>query len=364
MKKVTINKDTNVVSYPVVNNPFTSGYQLKGCIFDGRFVPFGLAKTDSENLRMLLYKYEAQHGHLPDVQSELGERVKTDLAINKEYELESTDIKFIEDVDVDVETESIVFPTETWFDVDKYFGVKTIDNPSVWINLYIEYFPKTNKAIGFAYWSDEVYDNFEIPCPLTENEQKEIILLIKEFCKSNFNMTPIQMLEETIKAEKESEIVEEKNKLEEFKELLNHPFFHLLNEAIEYGLLNTNIAGKLKAVTDDGKPILVDKLQALKEWESIPDFVKGLSSTIDIFKVIEEKTKMYSDKDIVLMAVEKGIIKTESDGKVKYSCNNQTKIIPVSEFAEFFLKHCNKTHAIYLRAITCDLPEKDLISSL
>ena len=60
---------------------------------------------------------------------ENNELEKADIAIDREME-----------VDCDIGQEITVY-IETWFDVDKKFGVQTADDDSTWLNMYGKYNP-------------------------------------------------------------------------------------------------------------------------------------------------------------------------------------------------------------------------------
>ncbi|MCM1488971.1 MAG: hypothetical protein NC203_11455 [Firmicutes bacterium] len=57
-------------------------------------------------------------------------------------ELERDDIRIDHDMDVDCDIgEEITCYIETWFDVDKKFGIYTADEDGTWLNMYGKYNP-------------------------------------------------------------------------------------------------------------------------------------------------------------------------------------------------------------------------------
>lgn len=57
-------------------------------------------------------------------------------------ELERADLAIDRDMEVNCDIgQEITCYIETWFDVDKKFGVQTVDDDSTWLNLYGKYNP-------------------------------------------------------------------------------------------------------------------------------------------------------------------------------------------------------------------------------
>ena len=62
--------------------------------------------------------------------------------MKENMELERGDIAIGRDMEVDCDIgQEILAYVETWFDVDKKFGVHTADNDGIWLNLYARYNP-------------------------------------------------------------------------------------------------------------------------------------------------------------------------------------------------------------------------------
>ena len=65
---------------------------------------------------------------------------------NKELEKDDLCVDADMDVDCDIGQEITVY-IETWFDVDKKFGVQTADDDSTWLNMYGKYNPYTSGTV-------------------------------------------------------------------------------------------------------------------------------------------------------------------------------------------------------------------------
>lgn len=111
-------------------------------------------------------------------------------------ELERKDISIDRDMDIDAEdaTEITVY-IETWFDVDKKFGINTVDDDDVWLNLYAKYNPfadtlriecEIDKPDG-----SECFDY--LPTPAEEKLVKE---MIAEKIKEEYTQTPEEFCKE------------------------------------------------------------------------------------------------------------------------------------------------------------------------
>lgn len=110
-------------------------------------------------------------------------------------ELERKDISIDRDMDIDAEdaTEITVY-IETWFDVDKKFGINTSDDDDVWLNLYAKYNPfadtlriecEIDKSDGSEYF-DYLPTTAEaklVKEMITERIKEEYARTPKEFCK-------------------------------------------------------------------------------------------------------------------------------------------------------------------------------------
>lgn len=62
--------------------------------------------------------------------------------MKENMELERGDIAIDRDMEVDSDIgQEILAYVETWFDVDKKFGIHTADDDGTWLNLYARYNP-------------------------------------------------------------------------------------------------------------------------------------------------------------------------------------------------------------------------------
>ncbi len=111
-------------------------------------------------------------------------------------ELERKDISIDRDMEIDAEdaTEITVY-IETWFDVDKKFGINTADDDDVWLNLYAKYNPfaetlriecEIDKPDGSEYFD-------YLPTPAEEKLVKE---MIAEKIKEEYSQTPEEFCKE------------------------------------------------------------------------------------------------------------------------------------------------------------------------
>ena len=111
-------------------------------------------------------------------------------------ELERKDISIDRDMDIDTEdaTEITVY-IETWFDVDKKFGINTADDDDVWLNMYARYNP----------FADTIRIECEIDKPdgseyfdylPTTAEAKLVKEMITERIKEEYARTPKEFCEE------------------------------------------------------------------------------------------------------------------------------------------------------------------------
>ena len=102
--------------------------------------------------------------------------------------LEESDMLIREDFEFEFDNQLMLFPIESWFDVDKKFGVNTADIDGAWVNLYSTYNPCTGE-IKVPYTvdtEDGMYDREYIP----PDEEKEVFRnLMEQSCEQRNNMT-------------------------------------------------------------------------------------------------------------------------------------------------------------------------------
>ncbi len=112
-------------------------------------------------------------------------------------ELERSDIAIDRDMEVDCDIgQQITCYIETWFDVDKKFGVKTADDDTVWLNMYGKYnpFEDTLRIECDICHDDEATENFDYE-PTTE-EMQLIKDMITQKIREEYDQTPQEFCEE------------------------------------------------------------------------------------------------------------------------------------------------------------------------
>ena len=68
------------------------------------------------------------------------ENTKGETTVNDSKELTRDDIEIDAEMEIDCDIGQIVTAyVETWFDVDRKFGLQTADDPCTWVNLYAKY---------------------------------------------------------------------------------------------------------------------------------------------------------------------------------------------------------------------------------
>lgn len=102
--------------------------------------------------------------------------------------LEKKDISIREDYDLDFEKQNMLFPVETWFDVDKKFGVNTNGDEGSWVNLYATYNPCTGE-IKIPYTVDTEDGTFGREYIPTDEERDLFRSLMEQFCEKRNKMT-------------------------------------------------------------------------------------------------------------------------------------------------------------------------------
>lgn len=85
-------------------------------------------------------------------------------------------------VDPFFEKNEVSFYVETWFDVDKYFGVELKDDDE-WINFYVAY---SNNKITACYVLNGFKSSDEYSWELTDEEQKMFKELMEEYSQKVF----------------------------------------------------------------------------------------------------------------------------------------------------------------------------------
>lgn len=92
--------------------------------------------------------------------------------------LEERDLLIREDLEMDIDRQALNAVIETYFDVDKKFGINTLNDESAWVNLYADYNPVT-KDLNVVYYIDVDADSYERQYIPTD-EEKQIFINVME----------------------------------------------------------------------------------------------------------------------------------------------------------------------------------------
>lgn len=112
-------------------------------------------------------------------------------------ELERADIAIDREMEVDCDIgQEITCYIETWFDVDKKFGIHTADDDSTWLNLYGKYNPfEDTLRIECEISRDDGSEYFDYEP--TAAETQLIKDMIAEKIKKEYNQTPQEFCGDT-----------------------------------------------------------------------------------------------------------------------------------------------------------------------
>ena len=102
--------------------------------------------------------------------------------------LEKDDIDIREELELDIKHSSILAEIETWFDVDKKFGLNTVGNDDVWVNLYAYYHPFIND-IKIFYSIDTENGIFTREYLPMKEEKQMFINRIEQACEQQNTMS-------------------------------------------------------------------------------------------------------------------------------------------------------------------------------
>ena len=94
---------------------------------------------------------------------------------------EEKDLKISEDIELDIEEPGLYVQLEGWFDVDKKFGINTLNDDQVWVNVFSVYNPITNELRMF-YDIDTPDNAMEREYLYTPEEKKLLIGMIEQTC--------------------------------------------------------------------------------------------------------------------------------------------------------------------------------------
>lgn len=101
--------------------------------------------------------------------------------------LEERDLLIREDLELNTDRRAINAVIETYFDVDKKFGINTGNDDSAWVNLYADYNPVT-KDLNIVYYIDVDADSYERQYIPTEEEKQTFINVIEQTCAEQNQM--------------------------------------------------------------------------------------------------------------------------------------------------------------------------------
>lgn len=110
-------------------------------------------------------------------------------------ELERSDIEVDSDMDVSDDGQTITTYLETWFDVDKKFGLQIIDEDGTWLNMYARYNPFEDELKISCEISREIgSESFEYTP--TSSEAQLIKGMIAEKIQVEYGQTPQEFCED------------------------------------------------------------------------------------------------------------------------------------------------------------------------
>lgn len=102
--------------------------------------------------------------------------------------LEERDLLIREDLELNTDRRAINAVIETYFDVDKKFGINTGNDDSAWVNLYADYNPVT-KDLNIVYYIDADADSYERQYIPTEEEKQTFINVMEQACAHKYEMS-------------------------------------------------------------------------------------------------------------------------------------------------------------------------------
>ena len=117
--------------------------------------------------------------------------------MNENKELTRDDIEIDADMEVDCDIGQIVTVyVETWFDVDRKFGVQTADDPYTWVNLYAKYnVPEDSLQMEYIICHPDGKDECHDYVP-TEAEAQLIKTMIRDKCAEAHGCTLEEFIEQ------------------------------------------------------------------------------------------------------------------------------------------------------------------------
>lgn len=117
--------------------------------------------------------------------------------MKENMELTREDIEIESDIEIsDDNPNELVAYVETWFDVDKKFGLQTRDEPGVWLNMYAKYdVAEASLKIECIVSGEKEEKSFEYEP--TINEADMLREAIKEKLRQYYGCTPKEFCQST-----------------------------------------------------------------------------------------------------------------------------------------------------------------------
>lgn len=109
-------------------------------------------------------------------------------------ELEKKDIRIDPDMQIEDSGRQIVAYLETWFDVEKKFGVVIDHDADEWVNVYAIYDPYDD-TLGMECILEKPETSELIPYQPTQNEQELLKEMITETIRQEYQQTPQEYCE-------------------------------------------------------------------------------------------------------------------------------------------------------------------------
>lgn len=97
----------------------------------------------------------------------------------RQIDIISENIKYTDELCVDLEKEIIEADWELWIDVDRYFGTDTGSDDETWINFYTYW--HSNRRVTAVYEIDSEETSKVIDWPLTDKEEEFFLLKMEEY---------------------------------------------------------------------------------------------------------------------------------------------------------------------------------------
>ncbi len=125
-----------------------------------------------------------------DSYKDLLEWLQEERVLSNEISFTRANISIPSDMDVDCDIgEEITAYVETWFDVDKKFGLDTASRDDEWVNVYAKFNPfKDTLRIECVVTGDDYYNEFDYEP--TKDEEQLVKDMITEKIREVYGQTP------------------------------------------------------------------------------------------------------------------------------------------------------------------------------